>query len=94
MFGEQEQSLLSLDESRSTISFADLWVRKEALVKATGCSLEYALGRSVLEDHLYLDGLTWHFTSVDFQTKYSCAIASSFDPGTLCVRMIAMGDLI
>jgi 4'-phosphopantetheinyl transferase len=51
------------------------WVRKEALLKAAGCSLKDLKQLEVLEHHGIFKGRRYHFESFDFDSDFNGVVA-------------------
>lgn len=57
-------------------SFFNLWVRKEALIKADGRGMEISLSSlKCLNNRSEIAEKTWHIQDVELDENYSCAIA-------------------
>jgi len=90
-FSDNEQ--LQLKDQNEFMMFTYLWTRKEALVKATGRSLDEVLRQSVLRDRVFLDGRLWHLRSRCLSLAHHCAIAWDRRPLQLHFRMLNFSTL-
>ena len=90
-FSKEER--MYLNGKNATAMFAWLWTRKEALVKATGCSLDEVLRVSVLEDQIVLNSRSWYLQSLRLDQMHHCSIAWDHRPLQLKPRMLAFSSL-
>lgn len=92
LFTDHEwESIIQAENSRER--FYWFWVRKEALLKAAGCSLKDLKQLEVLEHHGMYKGKRYHFKSFDFDPDFKGVTAMeervSFD-----IEVINFEDLL
>ncbi|MDW5265517.1 MAG: 4'-phosphopantetheinyl transferase superfamily protein [Edaphobacter sp.] len=92
-FAAEERAML-LSSNSQTHSFTELWVRKEAMAKATGRSLAEVMSLSVMENRVAFANSDWHFVTVCVPTGHCCAVAANWNPGTIQTQFVAIGDLL
>ncbi|MEN5057163.1 4'-phosphopantetheinyl transferase family protein [Sphingobacterium kitahiroshimense] len=67
-----------LNTSKDKIkAFYDIWVRKEALLKAVGTGLTNNLHElNCLGNSIFYEGTKWYYSDIDFYNGYSCCVCS------------------
>lgn len=78
---------------KSGINFFDLWVRREALAKASGVGLAHTRRQlQFSNDKLIVDGINWCITPLPIEPlaatgSHKAAIAFAADPKAVCLRI-------
>lgn len=63
-------------------AFYEIWVKKEALLKATGTGIVDGLNEfSCIENKVHFRGSDWYLTKIDLQQEYLCYVCHQ-DPET------------
>ncbi|MGK0386604.1 MAG: 4'-phosphopantetheinyl transferase [Patiriisocius sp.] len=84
----------SILEAENTLErFYWYWVRKEALLKAVGCSLKALKQLAVFEDHGMYKNKRYYFESFDFDTDFNGIVAME-EKVNLQVEFIDIKDLL
>ena len=82
-----------IEAENSLERFYWFWVRKEALLKAAGCSLRELKQLEVLEHHGIYKGKRYHFESFDFDTDFNGVVAME-EKVNFDVELIDLKDLL
>lgn len=76
-FERGERAFLTSASAHDHRFLTDIWVRKEAIAKASGSKLDLVLNMSVMNDTVQINDRAWFFQRLDIHSDHSCAIASS-----------------
>jgi len=75
---EERQYILAGNDSEKQLRFYEVWVKKEAILKAIGVGIVEGLDTfSCLENTVDLRGKTWHFYPLDLGKEYTCFLCSN-----------------
>ncbi len=92
LFTEPEwESIIKAENSLER--FYWFWVRKEALLKAAGCSLKDLKQLEVLEHHGMYQGKRYHFESFDFDADFNGIVAME-EKVDFDIELIDLKDLL
>lgn len=91
-FSQKERAELTSEDDHK--SFAYVWTRKEALVKATGRSLDEVLSEPVLQHTVRFDNRVWHLHSLHVGSSHQCAIVHDHPVREVCIRMIDFPEVM
>jgi len=77
-FFTKEERVFIERSNCTTDAFYDIWVRKEAILKALGKGIAYGLdGFSCIKDIIYLDEAAWYFRKILISNEYVSYLCSS-----------------
>lgn len=89
--GQEWKSILTANNS--TERFYWYWVRKEALLKAAGCTLKALKQLEIYEHHGIYKGKRYFFDSFDFNTEFNGVLATEIKE-KFDLEMMNLEDLI